>query len=287
VAVNHRDAALEIQDPKVWAKAELEKISAASETERVRRSPWWAGRRKRRGRSAFWFRAQYLLAADDAHRQLDRWLRRPESEWTDREEALEATKQLAEKIEEGLAEKPAGREAKAFQSFLLDIEASALIMWAGVRLVAGQTAGQTERQASLQGLTGIDLHRRLEGAVHEAAVSTQTVIDVCLRTCRMSARARYNLACFNAVAAMVAGRPEPPAPSDKEAAVGSQLRFEAAARLQLQLAAPGLPRSTLDWASRDPCLQQLRQSDRAKFDALVRPSTSGPTSGGPYRPRSV
>ena len=108
-------------------------------------------------------------------------------------------------IQQVLAVRPANADDQGFQSFLRDIEAVALILWAGVRMLRdGIGAADPARDAELDRLSPSALHRRVADLVGPAGMSPATAIRLCERRLDMPARARYNLACFHAMAAMMA-----------------------------------------------------------------------------------
>ena len=241
-------------DEVSWAERELGRIQRAA-----------AHARERPGGGSepdsFWYRAQYVLAASAARRHLEEWGSGPLPGrlGASGEAAVELTDDLAEHIEVALAERragggPGGRRRPpdpAFTSFLEDIEAAALILWAGVDLVRRTYDPGAPRNPALR--------LRFDGA----PLTIDGVLAACDsgRLC-MPSRARYNLACYHAVAAMIERR-----------AGRSDHAHRDAALLQLQLAVPSLVRSTLDHAMDDRCFFDLR--DDPRFAAVLGVAPAG------------
>ncbi len=244
-----------------WARSELTAIRGASSGARLLPSPYGGG--GPRGPDAFWFRAQYVLAADAAHRQLHAWQDPSAGEELERvgRLAVELATDLATSVEEALGQDVAADD-QAYRSFLEDVETPALIMWAGARLVRDDgRAGDAAVVDELEALSGPELHRRLAALLASGSMSPAAAVVVCERHLRMPPRARYNLACYRGVAALAARRRGRDVCADLEAAF-----------LQLRLAAPGLSRSMRQMAAQDACLVELRRDPhRALFDQVVDP----------------
>lgn len=232
-----------------WARGELETIRD------TRAESWeWAlppDVFQRRGPDGFWFRAQYVLTSHTGHRQLAEWQAGSVGEAA--AESKRLATDLVVGIQQALAAEPADDGDRTFQSFLRDIQAPAMILWAGVRMLeGGSPAADLAAATELVGLPERAFHRRLAELVATAPMSPAFVIAVCEAHLPMPARARYNLACYHAVAAMLACREgRSPAPEHE------------AALLQLRLAAPGLNRSMLLQAGHDPCFADLAASPYA------------------------
>ncbi|HXM56512.1 MAG TPA: hypothetical protein VOB72_14045 [Candidatus Dormibacteraeota bacterium] len=238
-------AVLAGRDAVTWAERELDRIQQVAAQGRERPGGGWEP-------DSSWYRAQYVLAATASRRQLETWGEGPlPGPWGPiAEHAVELTEDLVEHVETALADRttasgrPAGGRRdvtdEAFTCFLEEIEASALILWAGVDLL--------RRVANPGPAPDPALRLRLD----DVALTGPAVLAACdSGRLRMPARARYGLACYHAVAAMAARRTGESAQEHEDAAL-----------LQLQLAVPSLIRSTVENAAHDVCFRELRHDRR-------------------------
>lgn len=218
---------------------------------------------------AYWYRVQYLLASDYAHEQLDDWQdnRKAEADAAGKR-AKQRSAELAVTIEKVLAERSWTKKDRYFHRFLEDIEPSALLLWAGVVTLlvgAAPIADTSERIPMDQGALRQQLQ---EGISHDTMPSARAVRIVETRF-RLSARSRYNLACYYGVAAMLAAEAH-----DEKA----EQQYSLKAIVQLDLASPGFSVAMSQWARRDPCLRQLA-SGRYQKDFEQALSRQAPIGG--------
>lgn len=196
---------------------------------------------------AYWYRAQYGLAADSLHRQLEAWLdRQPPKADSGRDAELRAI-ELVLTIEQDLGVWPRGKEDQYFYHFLEDIEASTLLLWAGaITLREEAVANMSSSEAIPRSLKKV--RRLLERRLEEGTLRPTTVVRVALDRLSLSARSRYNLACYYAQAAMIAGERHQ-----------NDIREDYSLRaiVQLDLAAPGFSAALRAWAPRDPSFRRL------------------------------
>jgi hypothetical protein len=220
--------------------------------------------------SPYWYRVQYLLASDFAHRQLDAWeAEHPEQADTIGEQAATMSTDLAIAIEEQLVHKPTTTEHRFFLQFLADIRPSALLLWVGVvtlleKLVPGVSdESQPTNRTMLGELKGWKKTRN--------PASVSWIVRLLETQLQLSARSRYNLACYYAVVAMLARKDRR---LNAEARERAEDAYSRQAVLQLDLAAPGLSAATLQWARRDPCFRELGEGrHRREFEqVLTRPA---------------
>jgi hypothetical protein len=229
-------------DTATWAECELRRLQCGPDERcepRMGDEP-----------DSFWYRAQYVLTAAAARSQLEEWCDggEPPGHWGPAgQTAVERAEDLVRNLEAALGRpQEPGRQAQAFSSFLVDIEAASLVLWAGIEMVrrASQGTSAPERPP---------LSFRVDGET----LTAERILKACgSGALAMPARARYNLACYHAVAAMVDHREG-----------GDDRNHLEAALLELQLAAPSLPRSMLLHARDDVCFRELR--DHTAFRGIV------------------
>jgi hypothetical protein len=249
---------IDLRAPHDSALRMLGWVSCKSVNARVRTARWlpfWL-RIGLREPDSFWYRAEYLIASDAARPQVAALPAAGSAAVGAGKQAEERAGGVAVRIEEALSRVRLGRDGRAFRSFLQDLEVSALVLWARVRLLEGGSprVAKAKKLRDLTKLSGRRLHRLLGRSIERHSLSPAAVVWLCERKLRLTPHARYNIACYHAVAARLA---RPPGVVDLHAR---------RALHHLGIGVRELPTAMIQWAQTDPCFEDLRASRRYRDD---------------------